>query len=83
MKPVSQAQSKSPPWWKFGYVWLLISGPAAGVAFDLPDLEARVSIGADNASRWRTLTRITLPAIVRPAFTMGGQDSSPVSNSDR
>lgn len=31
MKPVFQAQSKSPPWWKSGYVWLLISGPAAVV----------------------------------------------------
>lgn len=24
--PVSQ--DASPPWWKFGYVWMLISGPA-------------------------------------------------------
>ena len=28
MNPGSQVPAKSPPWWKFGYVWLLISGPA-------------------------------------------------------
>jgi hypothetical protein len=31
MHPRSQAQSRSRPWWKFGYVWLLISGPAVVV----------------------------------------------------
>lgn len=25
------SQPSSPPWWKFGYVWLVISGPAAVV----------------------------------------------------
>lgn len=25
------SQGASPPWWKFGYVWLLIAGPAAVV----------------------------------------------------
>ena len=24
-------QQQSPPWWKFGYVWLVIAGPAAVV----------------------------------------------------
>lgn len=28
-KPVTQ--SAPPPWWTFGYVWLVISGPAAVV----------------------------------------------------
>ena len=27
--PVSNDAPAPPPWWKFGYVWLVISGPAA------------------------------------------------------
>jgi hypothetical protein len=27
MKPQQDPSHGSPPWWKFGYVWLLISGP--------------------------------------------------------
>ena len=29
MDPKPVTQSSPPPWWKFGYVWLVISGPAA------------------------------------------------------
>ena len=27
----SMANSATPPWWKFGYVWLIIAGPAVVV----------------------------------------------------
>lgn len=28
MNPQIPGQSPSPPWWKFGHVWLVIAGPA-------------------------------------------------------
>ncbi len=28
MNPHIPGQSPSPPWWKFGHVWLVIAGPA-------------------------------------------------------
>lgn len=31
MNAISVKTSKSRPWWKYGYVWLVISGPAAVV----------------------------------------------------
>lgn len=31
MNSKPESQSPPPPWWKFGYVWLVISGPAAVV----------------------------------------------------
>jgi hypothetical protein len=31
MKPKKTSQPAADPWWKFGYVWLVIAGPAAVV----------------------------------------------------
>ena len=64
----------APPWWKFGYVWLVVAGPAAVVVAGFATLWIAIrspdpvigdgsSSHTSQASRQRTQDRALLPAL--------------------